>query len=117
MEAYACACRATSVLNGMCGVPERELIPVPNEMRKYLEQRVRDLEQRLEELLGFVLAIALGPPGSVSDDLRRRAKELTDLFDEGTPLSVVKADNDEVGRDGIAGEELPSSLAEETKKI
>jgi hypothetical protein len=69
-----------------------------------LEQRVRDLDRRLDELLGFVVAVALSPTGCVSDDLRRRALELTDLFDanvEITPVEVDETDNRKRGnKDG-----------------
>jgi hypothetical protein len=57
-----------------------------------LEQRVRDLDRRLDELLGFVLAVALSPTGCVSDDLRRRALELTDLFDANVEIRPVEPD-------------------------
>jgi hypothetical protein len=57
----------------------RGATPLPDTVRD-LEQRVRDLDRRLDELLGFVLAVALSPTGCVSDDLRRRALELTDLL-------------------------------------
>jgi hypothetical protein len=76
---------------------------LPNTMRD-LEQRVRDLDRRLDELLGFVVAVALSPTGCVSDDLRRRALELTDLFDanvEITPVEVDETDNRKRGnKDG-----------------
>ena len=76
---------------------------MPNTMRD-LEQRVRDLDRRLDELLGFVVAVALSPTGCVSDDLRRRALELTDLFDanvEITPVEVDETDNRKRGnKDG-----------------
>jgi hypothetical protein len=76
---------------------------LPDTMRD-LEQRVRDLDRRLDELLGFVLAVALSPTGCVSDDLRRRALELTDLFDanvEITPVEVDETDNRKRGnKDG-----------------
>jgi hypothetical protein len=66
-----------------------------------LEQRVRDLERRLDELLGFVLAVALSATGSVSDDLRRRALELTDLFDATVQLRPVEPDDKRRGsKDG-----------------
>jgi hypothetical protein len=65
--------------------------PLQDTMRD-LEQRVRDLERRLDELLGFVLAVALSPTGCVSDDLRRRALELTDLFDATVELRPVEPD-------------------------
>jgi hypothetical protein len=55
-----------------------------------LEQRVRDCDRRLDELLGFVLAVALSPTGCVSDDLRRRALELTDLFDAAVEIGAVE---------------------------
>jgi hypothetical protein len=57
-----------------------------------LEQRLRDLDRRLDELLGFVLGVALSPPGCVSDDLRRRALELTDLFDATVEIRPVEPD-------------------------
>jgi hypothetical protein len=76
---------------------------LPNTMRD-LEQRLRDLDRRLDELLGFVVAVALSPTGCVSDDLRRRALELTDLFDanvEITPVEVDETDNRKRGnKDG-----------------
>ena len=66
-----------------------------------LEQRVRELDRRLDELLGFVLAVALSPNGCVSDDLRRRAVELTDLFDATVELRPVEPDNRKRGnKDG-----------------
>jgi hypothetical protein len=55
-----------------------------------LEQRVRDCDRQLDELLGFVLAVALSPTGGVSDDLRRRALELTDLFDAAVEIGAVE---------------------------
>jgi hypothetical protein len=64
---------------------------LPDTMRD-LEQRVRDLDRRLDELLGFVLAVALSPTGCVSDDLRRRALELTDLFDATVEIRAVEPD-------------------------
>jgi len=79
-----------------------DLPPLPDTTSDYLEQRVRDLEQQLEELLGFVLAVALGPDGCVSDDLRRRAGELTDLFDAAVEIRPVELDEtseaDEMGK-------------------
>jgi hypothetical protein len=39
-----------------------------------------------------VLAVALSPTGCVSDDLRRRALELTDLFDATVEISAVEPD-------------------------
>jgi hypothetical protein len=73
---------------------------LPDTMRD-LEQRVRDLERRLDELLGFVLAVALSATGSVSDDLRRRALELTDLFDATVQLRPVEPDDKRRGsKDG-----------------
>ena len=53
---------------------------------------MRDLDRRLDELLGFVLAVALSPTGCVSDDLRRRALELTDLFDATLQIRAVEPD-------------------------
>lgn len=53
---------------------------------------MRDLDRRLDELLGFVLAVALSPTGCVSDDLRRRALELTDLFDATVEIRAVEPD-------------------------
>ena len=47
-----------------------------------------DLE---DELLSFVLAVAICPKGCVSDDLRRRAVELLELFDAEPTLRVVKS--------------------------
>jgi hypothetical protein len=64
---------------------------LPDTMRD-LKQRVRDLDRRLDELLGFVLAVALSPTGCVSDDLRRRALELTDLFDATVEIGAVEPD-------------------------
>ena len=76
---------------------------MPNTMRD-LEQRVRDLDRRLDELLGFVVAVALSPTGCVSDNLRRRALELTNLFDatvEITPVGPDETDNRKRGnKDG-----------------
>jgi hypothetical protein len=65
---------------------------LPDTMRD-LEQQVRDLDRRLDELLGFVLAVALSPAGCVSDDLRRRAVELTELFDATVEVEPDEADN------------------------
>ena len=69
-----------------------EPIPLADVTRADFEQRVRDLERRLEELMGFVLAIALAPDGSVSDALRRRADELMDLFDAEPRFELVKSE-------------------------
>lgn len=68
--------------------------------RADLEKRMRDLERRLEELMGFVLAVTLAPDGSVSDALRRRATELTDLFDVEPRFELVKSELDEAGKPG-----------------
>jgi hypothetical protein len=65
---------------------------LPDTMRD-LEQRVRDLDRRLDELLGFMLAVVLSPTGCVSDDLRRRALELTDLFDATVQIRAVEPDD------------------------
>jgi len=40
-----------------------------------------------------VLAVALSPTGWVSDDLRRRALELTDLFDATVQIRAVEPDD------------------------
>lgn len=58
-----------------------------------LEQRVRELDRGLDELLGFVLAVALSPTGCVSVDLRRRALELTELFDATVEVESEETDN------------------------
>jgi hypothetical protein len=65
---------------------------LPDATRADLEKRMRDLERRLEELMGFVLAVTLAPDGSVSDALRRRATELTDLFDVEPRFELVKSE-------------------------
>jgi hypothetical protein len=39
-----------------------------------------------------LLAVALGPTGCVSADLRRRALKLTDLFDATVEISPVEPD-------------------------
>ena len=71
---------------------------MPNTMRD-LEQRVRDLDRRLDELLGFVVAVALSPTGCVSDDLCRRALELTDLFDATVEITTVEPDGQQETRE------------------
>ena len=43
-------------------------------------------------VLGFVLAVALSPTGCVSEDLRRRALELTELFDATVELRPAEPD-------------------------
>jgi hypothetical protein len=64
---------------------------MPDTMRD-LEQRVRDLERRLDEVAGFVLAVAFGSPDCATPALRRRARELLDLFDADVELRVVPPD-------------------------
>lgn len=58
--------------------------------KRDLEQRVRDVERRLDEVAGFVLAVAFGPPDCATPALRRRARELLDLFDADVGLRVVQ---------------------------
>ena len=56
-----------------------------------LEQQLRDLDRGLDELSVFVLAVALSPTGFVSDDLRHRTLELTDLFDGTMMAQAIRA--------------------------
>jgi hypothetical protein len=60
--------------------------------KRDLEQRVRDLERRLDEVAGFVLAVAFGPPDCATPALRHRARVLLDLFDADVGLRVVRPD-------------------------
>jgi hypothetical protein len=69
--------------------------------KRDLEQRVRDLERRLDEVAGFVLAVAFGPPDCATPALRRRARVLLDLFDADVGLRVVRPD-DTSETDGMA---------------
>ena len=55
-----------------------------------LQQQVRDLEGRMDQLAGFVAACALAPTGAISDSLRQRARELAELFDVNVRLRVVE---------------------------
>jgi len=55
---------------------------MPDEMRDYLERRIKLLEERLEAFQRFVEAVANSPSDAASSGLRKRARELLGLMPE-----------------------------------